>query len=430
MNATLLVLGGSAAGQTMDVGDRMTIGSAPGCTLQLADARVEALHATIERQGERYRLRSEVGVWIDATPMLDADLASFTKIDLGEATVLFKASGGYVSKTTLRAQAPRPPAPPRRTIVQLGRLARPRSSAAVAMVDRDRVLIAGGYIAMRGPVLAVAELFSLSACESVEVALTAERDAPIAAPCAAGVLVAGGGTESAELFDVRAGESRAVAPMHVARKLATAHALPDGRVLVMGGDRQDSMSGEIYDAERDRWSSLAGPQLRSVELAELGSGRLFVRALSGGGQPRPLPRYYVLDTATWRFTPVPPPRESRDHTRIVATGDGRALVMAGVANGYRRDVERFDPTTRRFEPLAELLAIRSGFAAAPLGGGRVLVAGGDSEDTGVYSAEIYDLGANRWHGVALPEGCGPLGVVARGDGSVVLVGAQAVFLAA
>src|SRR5262245_49817330 len=79
MSVELLVLGGSAAGQSVDVGDRTTIGSAPGCTLRLADAGVEALHATLERRGDRYRLRSTAGVWLDGRPMLEAVPRSVTR---------------------------------------------------------------------------------------------------------------------------------------------------------------------------------------------------------------------------------------------------------------------------------------------------------------------------------------------------------------
>lgn len=99
------------------------------------------------------------------------------------------------------------------------------------------------------------------------------------------------------------------------------------------------------------------------------------------------------------------------HTATLLS-DGRVLI----AGGYRyaskdervslRSVERFDPQTGAFEPLAERLAQgRAGHTAHLLPDGRVLFVGGYATQGGVVealnTAEIYDPSRNRFDSIPM-----------------------------
>ena len=90
------------------------------------------------------------------------------------------------------------------------------------------------------------------------------------------VLVAGGGTASAELYDPGSGTWRATGSMNDTRSAATATLLPSGKVLVAGGDAAGD--AELYDPSTGVWTatgSMAYP--RSGHTATLlRSGKVLV----------------------------------------------------------------------------------------------------------------------------------------------------------
>ena len=201
-------------------------------------------------------------------------------------------------------------------------------------------------------------------------------------------------------------------PMRVARAAHSAVALPDGRVLLIGGCVRDSCE--------------AGPDSSTVDVFDSRSGRF----APGGAllQPRvstttaPLPGNKVLIAGGWVGSSVtastemfdPQTRRSRAGPALsaakadmaVATlADGRILLVGGY-DGQRAvgSVELFDPTDNSLRRLGTLAIARAGAGAALLPDGRVLVAGGGSNGpSGLRaeaSAEIIDpaSGASRLTG--------------------------------
>ena len=164
------------------------------------------------------------------------------------------------------------------------------------------------------------------------------------------VLVLGGQThpdhwvttaESTELWDPTSGDRSVFIrgrPLLEARSQHTATLLPDGRILVVGG----------------RWSNGA---------------TLVIRASAE-----------VWDPATDSVSPAGTlARERYDHTATLLP-DGRVLV-AGGSSGRDPDVapiaslEVWDPRTSTFSPAGQLRTARSGHAALLLGDARVLIVG-------------------------------------------------------
>jgi hypothetical protein len=212
------------------------------------------------------------------------------------------------------------------------------------------ILVAGGTSA-RGAALASAELLdSATLAWTATGPMTEARTGHAAVLLGAGkVLVVGGAVPtgageralaSCELYDVTAKTWTPTGSLAVARKGHQATLLPDGRVLVTGGDavpgvpyRVESLaSAEVYDPKTGTWTR--------------------VDDLPGGG---------------------------RSGHRCVRTPRG-AVVIGGVGrpratSGYR-DVAAFDPATGGWTPTGALAAGRSAFPAVDLADGRVLVVGG------------------------------------------------------
>lgn len=118
-------------------------------------------------------------------------------------------------------------------------------------------------------------------------------------------------------------------------------------------------------------------------------------------------------------------------------GDGRVLVAGGcteqgceVGEGSAT-AELYDPASRRFRPAGRMATARAGHTATPLpdgrvllADGRVLVAGGSAGRDGVRaSAEIYDPRTGQWSATgAMRTARHKHGAVALRDGRVLVVG--------
>ncbi len=236
------------------------------------------------------------------------------------------------------------------------------------------------------------------------------REFPAAAPLGDGrVLVAGGlssgsATNTAEIYDPATGTWTATTNMGTFRRDAVAATLPDGRVLVAGGlDLGNTFlkSAEIYNAGNNTWTPTTdmGTTRIGAAVSKLPDGRVLV----AGGSPSLLvttdtAEVYNPTAATWTSTGIGAMTTKRAFTAGALFGDGRALIMGGnpdlnTAN-YLASAEAFDPTAKTFSStgIGSMGTARNAPAAAALGDGRVLVAGGSTTGaptTGLKSAEIY-----------------------------------------
>ncbi len=434
--AQLIVLSGTAAGRRLEFRDRVRIGSAPDCDLVLAEAGIAAEHATIEPSDSGYRLHATAGVVLDGQAVLDVDLASQGILDLGDVTMIFTVAGGaYVAKPTIHVVPAAPPTfAPTQLVTEAAAFTRPRAGARLLLLDDQRLLVIGGQSPQRSPPYATAELLSLADGTSRELALASPRSAATATRLGDGrILIAGGGSATAELFDPTTMASVQVAPMTTARAGAAAALLPNGRVVVLGGlIVAGSAVGEVFDPAAGTWGTLAAPPLGVAAIAPLEGTRFLVAATQGGPTPRPAAAYYVFDSSTWRFTALPPPRTPRWSPQLVALGEGRVMVLAGhFGPGIIQAVDVFDLATRRFDAMPPVPAMRLETTAVRLASGRVLVIGGGSLTSGAYSADLFDPATRSWHGLpAVRPGITPLGALARRDGSAIVVGMRAAYVAA
>jgi hypothetical protein len=252
-----------------------------------------------------------------------------------------------------------------------GSMTSPRVGDSATLLASGRVLIAGGQAESNNvfSALAAAELYDpTTGTFSPTGSMTVARFNHTATPLPNGhVLIAGGGgptgvgsasnvgsapsLASAELYDPASGKFTATGSMVGARFWHTATLLPDGHVLMAGGDdgTRPLVTAELYDPMAATFTTTG---------------------------PMAAPRY--LQTAT-------------------QLANGRVLVAGGYADnvGSLASAEVYDPNSATFNPAGSMSDSRVEHTATLLSDGRVLIAGGGSTDESLddaarlATAELY-----------------------------------------
>jgi N-acetylneuraminic acid mutarotase len=221
------------------------------------------------------------------------------------------------------------------------------------------------------------------------------------------VLVAGGiGNQSpitemplasSEIYDPVAGTWTATGSLNAARSGQTATLLPNGKVLVAGGnDFANGVGGgstlasaEIYDPATRSWTPTAN-------LATARSGHTATLLPDGtvlvvGGSVSTSTEIYEPGTGTWK---------PAGNLAVGTSGQTATLLPNGtvlVAGGGEPTAEIYDPVAGTWTPTGSLATDRGGHTATLLANGTVLVVGGVSaQSVSLSSAEIYDPATGSW----------------------------------
>jgi hypothetical protein len=171
----------------------------------------------------------------------------------------------------------------------------------------------------------------------------------------------------------------------------TATRLPDGNILVVGGEngRGPVCDAEIYDPASRSFS--VGPALMTARTehtaTRLQDGRVLV--VGGRTSTELLSSSEIYDPASRSFSPGPVLDTARAGHTATPLPDGRIVVVGGDSEG---SVEVFDPRISAFMRVeARLAAARRYHAAALLLDGTMLIAGGNAADGSILSsAELLD----------------------------------------
>jgi hypothetical protein len=240
-------------------------------------------------------------------------------------------------------------------------LATPRFAHTATLLEDGTVLVAGGAVGAESDPIAIA-------------------DAEVLDP--GGVGEAGGN----HVYAWGANGWR-IAPMSTPRRDASAVRLPDGRVLVAGGQVVAGAalaSAELFDPVSGTWSateSMNEPRADAA-LVLLDDGRVLAAGGTDGQRALATAELYDPATGTWSYT------GSLALGRVapaVRLSDGKVLLVAGLtgqigARVVTGTVERYDPATETWSPAASLHEPRTGHAVTLLqSSGLVVVAGGTSE---------------------------------------------------
>jgi N-acetylneuraminic acid mutarotase len=189
--------------------------------------------------------------------------------------------------------------------------------------------------------------------------------------------------------------------MAATRVYHTATLLPDGRVLVAGGstasgtsDWTTLSSAEVYNPETGTFSPTGSmTTARRLQTATLlPNGQVLIAG--GESKDGPLSTADLYDPKNGAFTPTGMLPFASNQATATLLADGRVLIAGGEGSGASaapsNSAALYDPTTGAFAATGAMTTARSGHVAALLSDGRVLVAGGWGGSAALSSAEVYD----------------------------------------
>jgi hypothetical protein len=239
----------------------------------------------------------------------------------------------------------------------------------------------------------------------------------VGSPIGAALLLGNGevlvvGVGAAELYDPASETFRPAAPLVTKRYGYAAAPLGDGRVLIVGGvgPRSDTdflASAEIYDPTTGRFSATGSMRTAREDATAtlLPDGRVLIAGGDQGvcgacGYINILASAEIYDPATGKFSTTGSMTTARTGHTATSLADGRVLITGGwgLKLPFLASAEIYDPTTGKFSAAGPMTTGRAGHTATRLGDGRVLIAGGTGENdiNGLSSAEIYDPATNTF----------------------------------
>jgi hypothetical protein len=203
-----------------------------------------------------------------------------------------------------------------------------------------------------------------------------------------------------------------------ARAAHTATLLPNGKVLIVDGGQLDiddllvsTASAELFDPSVGSFASTGSPLVarESHTATLLPSGKVLI---TGGNEFNGYPTW-LSPTATAEF--YDPPTGTFAKTGNMAVGrtnhtasllaDGRVLVVGGSTNvgsgtmtttATLTSAEIYDPGTGTWAPAGNMASPRAGHTATVLPSGRVLITGGQNDQTAQATTELYDPQTNSF----------------------------------
>jgi hypothetical protein len=302
---------------------------------------------------------------------------------------------------TIRVAMARPAA----TFTQTGSMTVARDGHTATLLLDGRVLIAGGGSATAELYDATTQTFTATGRMTTErIAHSATLLTKSTLPNYGKVLVAGGGDLTAELYDPAAGTFTATGSMVALRLGQTATLLQNGQVLIAGGE---TAKAELFNPATGAFTATGDMSVsRTGHTATLlADGRVLIAGgvqvdVCAGCTTWPVPTdpgaasAELYDPVSGRFTATGSMNEGRSGHTATLLVDGTVLIIGTFATA-----ELFDPGTGTFSAVGELLTPRCGQATATLrSDSTVLVAGGRSCGRGAASRPMAELFAPESRG--------------------------------
>jgi hypothetical protein len=302
------------------------------------------------------------------------------------------------------------------TFAATGSMKTPRAAHTATLLTNGKVLITGGgnVWPYQWATSASAELYDPASGTFTRTGdITTPRDGHTATLLPDGrVLIAGGegsngtGLASAELYDPAAGTFARTGDMTIFRSRHTATLLPSGNVLIAGGQFQPPYTAELYDSSSATFTTVGPLPVNASHLTLLADGDVLIQVMDDetgfpGVRTRinaalydPLPGTFRLDGES-----------VRDYWTIatatlLTTGNVLNTVLV-TDEGWPTDVaELYDPSTGVFAA-RKMAAFRRESTSTLLPDATVLIAGGGDTDLGwsnaaTNGAELYDPAADKF----------------------------------
>lgn len=226
------------------------------------------------------------------------------------------------------------------------------------------------------------------------------------------VLIVGGRTGSgdgtpslsAEIYNPLTGLFSPTGNLVTARYNPASLLLPDGKVLVVGGENasgQALASTELYDPSSGTFSATGNLAVPRANLAVtlLRDGRVLTTGGKSNDSELALKSTEIFDLTGnngqggWAFSGDM--KTAREAHSALLLADGKVLVTGGASDstlfGSLNSTELYDPQTGSFSPIGNMLTPRHSHTATLLPNSKVLLAGGHGpNNTALAASELYD----------------------------------------
>ncbi|MGA7749071.1 MAG: kelch repeat-containing protein, partial [Gallionella sp.] len=290
-----------------------------------------------------------------------------------------------------------------------------RESHTATLLSDGTVLVAGGLTDPAAPaVLSTSELYdpSTNTWTATAGSLATARDFHTATLLPNGMVLVAGGQDgnssiaSAELYNPSTGIWSSAGTMNTSRYNHTATLLPNGKVLVAGGWNGSVSSptalntAELYNPATNSWTPAGNlASARAYHTATLlPNGQVLV----AGGFPippstTPNASAELYDPAKNTWAAAGSLANGRMEHTATLLPTGKVLVAGGFGTAYLVSAELYDPVANTWSSGGNLNAARNWHTATLLPTGQVLVAGGfGTTNFPIASTELYNPTLNSW----------------------------------